>query len=99
MAIGIVRLEVSKWVPNLGAVVKTLIFLALGILGLSALFHGKKPANDSRPRRFYRNGTTAWPTFRRSSTPRSDSNYELRRSGEMRNPQRDVPRVILWSEL
>ena len=42
--VGVVRLEVSKWVPNVGAVVKALIFLALGVLGLSALFRGQASA-------------------------------------------------------
>ena len=46
VVIGVVRLEVSKWVPNLGAVVKALIFLALGVLGLSALRARPRPAND-----------------------------------------------------
>src|SRR5262249_2399001 len=30
--LGIVRLEVSKWIPNLGALVKAAIFLSLGAL-------------------------------------------------------------------
>jgi amino acid transporter len=45
VGVGIVRLEVSKWVPNLGAVVKALIFFALGVLGLSAIFRGHRAAN------------------------------------------------------
>ena len=46
VVVGIVRLEVSKWLPNVGAVVKALIFLALGVLGLSAIFRGRPAAND-----------------------------------------------------
>jgi amino acid transporter len=97
VAIGVVRLEVAKWVPNLGAVVKTLIFLALGILGLSALFHGKKPANDFSPSAFLPkwNDSLAYLPALLYST----FGFELMSSAgaEMRNPRRDVPRVILWS--
>jgi glutamate:GABA antiporter len=97
VAIGIVRLEVSKWVPNLGAVVKALIFLALGILGLSALFHGKKPANDFSPSAFLPkwNDSLAYLPALLYST----FGFELMSSAgaEMRDPRRDVPRVIFWS--
>ncbi|MGH9316406.1 MAG: amino acid permease, partial [Thermoanaerobaculia bacterium] len=37
VGLGVVRLEVSKWVPNLGALVKVLIFLALGALGIGSV--------------------------------------------------------------
>lgn len=97
VAIGIVRLEVSKWVPNLGAVVKTLIFLALGVLGLSALFRGRSPANDFSLSAFVPkwNDTLAYLPALLYST----FGFELMSSagGEMRDPKRDVPRVILWS--
>ena len=97
VAIGIVRLEVSKWVPNLGAVVKALIFLALGVLGLSALFRGGSPANDFSLAAFVPkwNDSLAYLPALLYST----FGFELMSSagGEMRNPQRDVPRVIFWS--
>jgi len=97
VAIGIVRLEVSKWVPNLGAVVKALIFFALGVLGLSSLFHGKKPANDFSLPAFVPkwNDTLAYLPALLYST----FGFELMSSAgaEMRDPKRDVPRVILWS--
>src|SRR5262245_35880914 len=44
--VGVIRLSVSKWIPNLGALVKLLVYGALGILGLGALVAGRTPAND-----------------------------------------------------
>jgi amino acid transporter len=95
--IGVVRLEISKWVPNLGALVKALIFLALGLLGLSVFLRGRPPANaftleQAVPRW---NDTLAYLPAMLYST----FGFELMSSagGEMKNPKRDVPRVILWS--
>jgi glutamate:GABA antiporter len=97
VAIGVVRLEVSKWVPNIGAVVKALIFLALGVLGLSAFFRGRSPANDFSLSAFAPkwNDTLAYLPALLYST----FGFELMSSagGEMRDPKRDVPRVIFWS--
>ncbi|HEY1253028.1 MAG TPA: APC family permease [Thermoanaerobaculia bacterium] len=97
VGIGIVRLEVSKWVPNLGAVVKALIFLALGVLGLSALFRGHAPANPVAPSQFapkWNDSLAYLPALLYSTF-----GFELMSSagGEMRNPKRDVPMVIFWS--
>lgn len=97
VAVGVVRLEVSKWVPNIGAVVKALIFLALGVLGLSALFRGGHPANAFSPAALVPrwNDSLAYLPALLYST----FGFELMSSagGEMRNPKRDVPSVILWS--
>jgi amino acid transporter len=93
--IGVIRLSVSKWIPNLGGVVKLAIFAALGGLGLAALLSGRPAANP-----------LSWAGF----APRlSDSlaflpvllynalGFELMSGAgdEMRDPQRDVPRTIL----
>jgi amino acid transporter len=93
--IGVVRLRISKWIPNLGALVKAAIFLGLGILGFASLASGRPPANEA--------------TFQ-ALVPRWDGTiaylpvlvfnvlgFELMSSAgeEMRNPQRDVPRAIL----
>ncbi len=97
VAIGVVRLEISKWVPNLGAVVKALIFLALGVLGLSAIFKGRTSANAFSPGGLLPkwNDSIAYLPALLYST----FGFELMSSagGEMRHPKRDVPIVILWS--
>ncbi|MEP6995768.1 MAG: APC family permease, partial [Acidobacteriota bacterium] len=97
VALGVVRLEVSKWVPNLGAVVKALIFFALGVLGLSAIFRGHHPANDFSATRFvprWNDSLAYLPALLYSTL-----GFELMSSagGEMRNPKRDIPTVIFWS--
>ncbi|HEY2798144.1 MAG TPA: APC family permease [Thermoanaerobaculia bacterium] len=97
VGVGVVRLEVSKWVPNLGAVVKALIFFALGVLGLSALFRGHRPANALAVSQFspkWNDSLAYLPALLYSTF-----GFELMSSagGEMRNPKRDVPIVIFWS--
>ena len=97
VAIGVVRLEISKWVPNLGAVVKALIFFALGVLGLSAIFKGRVSANA-----FSAGGLLPKWNDSIAYLPAllySTFGFELMSSagGEMRHPKRDVPVVILWS--
>jgi len=95
--VGIVRLEVSKWLPNIGAVVKVLIFTALGVLGLSAVFRGRPPANDFSLKQLLPkwNDSLAYLPALLYST----FGFELMSSAgeEMKNPKRDVPRVIFWS--
>jgi glutamate:GABA antiporter len=97
VAIGVVRLEVSKWVPNLGAVVKVALFLALGTLGASSLFSGHPPANDFGLGRFvprWSDSLAFLPVLLYNAL-----GFELMSSAgdEMKDPQRDVPRVILLS--
>jgi amino acid transporter len=99
VAIGIVRLEVSKWVPNLGALVKVSLFLALGFLGISSLLSGHPPANDFSAGRFlprWSDSLAFLPVLLYNAL-----GFELMSSAgdEMKNPQRDVPRVILLSGL
>jgi amino acid transporter len=99
VGIGVVRLEVSKWIPNLGAVVKATIFLGLGALGLGTVLLGRPAANEM-----------SWSQL----VPRWDGSiaylpvlvfnvmgFELMSSAgdEMRHPQRDVPRAVILSGL
>jgi amino acid transporter len=95
VALGIVRLEVSKWIPNLGAVVKVLIFLGLGVLGTGAVLLGRPAANDFSLAQFvphWNNSLAYLPVLLYNTL-----GFELMSSAgdEMRDPQRDVPRVIL----
>jgi amino acid transporter len=98
VALGVVRLQVSKWVPNLGAAVKVSIFLCLGSLGLLALFSGRPPANDFHLGEFVPrwSALTFLPVLFYNAM-----GFELMSSAgeEMRDPRRDVPRVILLSGL
>jgi len=97
VGVGIVRLEVSKWLPNLGALVKVAIFLGLGALGLQFLLSGKTPANDFSFRAFipsWSDGLAFLPILLYNTL-----GFELMSSAgeEMKEPQRDVPRVVLLS--
>ena len=97
--LGVVRLEISKWIPNLGAVVKTTIFLALGALGVGYLLRGRTPANDFSLAQFvprWSDSLSRLPFLLYNML-----GFELMSSAgeEMRDPQRDVPRVILLSGL
>jgi amino acid transporter len=93
--LGTVKLEVSKWIPNLGAIIKLLIFVSLGALGISSLLSGRDPANDFSLGQFIPRWTDSLaflPVLLYNTL-----GFELMSSAgeEMRDPQRDVPRVIL----
>ena len=99
VALGVVRLQVSKWVPNLGAVVKAAIFLVLGVLGFARLIGGKPPANDFSAAEFvprWSDSLAYLPVLFYNAL-----GFELMSGAgeEMRNPQRDIPRVILLAGL
>jgi amino acid transporter len=99
VAIGVVRLQVSKWVPNVGAVVKVSIFLVLGALGGLSLLLGNPPANAFSWRGLVPDASASLrflPVLVYNAL-----GFELMSSAgeEMRDPQRDVPRVILLSGL
>jgi amino acid transporter len=94
VGIGVIRLSVSKWVPNLGALVKLVIYCGLGAFGIAALIAGRHPANEF-----------TWASL----VPKwGDSlaflpvllynvlGLELMSSAgdEMQDPQRDVPLVV-----
>lgn len=99
VGVGIVRLEVSKWIPNLSALVKAAIFLGLGGLGMGTLLLGRPPANEMSlaallPRW---DGSIAYLPVLVFNV----MGFELMSSAgeEMRDPQRDVPRAVILAGL
>src|SRR5207245_11554963 len=93
------RLEVWKWIPDLGGVVKVAIFVGLGGLGLASLFAGRPAANDFSAAQFvprWGDSLAFLPVLLYNAL-----GFELMSSAgeEMKDPQRDVPRVILASGL
>ncbi len=99
VVVGLLRLKVSKWLPNFGAVVKVAIFVGLGALGVQSLLSGRPPANDFSFARFvpqWSDSLAFLPVLVYNAL-----GFELMSSAgdEMRDPQRDVPRVVLVSGL
>lgn len=95
--IGVIRLEVSKWIPNLGAVVKVAIFAALGGLGLLSLAAGRPAANDFSPAGLLPrlgDSLSFLPVLLYNAL-----GFELMSAAgdEMKDPRRDVPHAILLS--
>jgi len=94
--LGIVALEKSKWVPNLGAIFKTLIMIFLGILGIAWILKGGY-ANPGVARDFF-------PTWSNTLAflPVVVYNYmgfELMSSAgeEIKNPQKNIPKAIIFA--
>jgi amino acid transporter len=91
-------LNVGKWVPNVGAAIKMIAFLALIIGGIAFAMRGDTTfANDFSLWAFV-------PEWGASATYISTIIYGMlgfelicSASKEMNNPVRDVPRAILWS--
>jgi glutamate:GABA antiporter len=96
VGVGLVRLELGRWVPNLGAALKALVILALGIGGIVfAARHGS--ANDLSvpallPR--WNAGLAFLPVVVFNFL-----GFELASGAgeEMRRPQRDLPAAIALS--
>jgi amino acid transporter len=97
--VGVVRLEISKWIPNLGGLVKVAIFVGLGAMGLGAVLVGRPAANDFAAAQFvprWGDSLAFLPVLLYNAL-----GFELMSSAgeEMKDPQRDVPRVVLISGL
>lgn len=96
VAVNIVTLEVGKWIPNLGAVLKVLIFLTI-IVGavVHVSRHGMaNPLSLASIAPDWSNSLQYIPAIIYGML-----GFELVSAGsaEMRNPERDVPRAILIS--
>jgi amino acid transporter len=94
VAVGCLRLSVSKWVPNAGGAVKAAIFLGLGALGIGAAFGDRPAANDLSLARMLPRWGDSFAYL--PVVVYNVLGFELMSAagGEMRNPQRDVPRVV-----
>jgi len=96
VGVGIITLEVGKWVPNVGAIFKAVIILVLGFGGvIFALRHGV--ANDlSLPALLptWDIGLMFLPVIVYNFL-----GFELMSGagGEMKNPARDIPKAIITS--
>jgi amino acid transporter len=94
----VISLQIGKWIPNAGAVIKALIMVSIGVGGaIYAMRHGM--ANDMSLRSFaptWGAGLAFLPVI-----VYNFMGFELMSgaSEEMTNPQRDVPRAIIISGL
>lgn len=92
--IGIVALDVGKWVPNIGALIKALIML---VIGFGAFFYAAQHgvANDLS----FRNILPSWDAglYFLPVIVYNFMGFELMSGAgeEMQNPQRDIPRAII----
>lgn len=93
----ITYLNVGKWLPNIGAVIKVVLLIAVAILAVAAVTHLGHVANSFSISQFLPTKTVAiaylpvliyqWQGFELQSNA----------AQEMINPKRDVPLAILWS--
>jgi amino acid transporter len=96
----VLSLRIGKWIPNVGAVIKLIAFLALIAGGIAyASGDGLVLANDFSVGALVPewNGSTQYI----STIIYGMLGFELMSSAaeEMKNPRRDIPRAIFWSAL
>lgn len=98
VGINVITLEVSKWVPNIGAIFKVIIMLAIGIGGVAfAMQHGAaNPFTAQAMAPSWGASLAFLPVVLYNFL-----GFELMSGAgeEMKNPARDVPRSILVSGL
>ena len=98
VAITCLSLNIGKWIPNTGAIIKMIAFTALVIGGVAfALRHEGPLANDFS----FSALTPEWDSGIQyiSAIIYGMLGFELMSSAseEMKNPARDIPRAIAWS--
>ncbi|MBN1149089.1 MAG: APC family permease [Anaerolineales bacterium] len=96
VGIGVISLETSKWVPNIGAIIKALIMVVIGVAGF--IYAGKHGlANDLS----FANLLPTWDAglFFLPVIVYNFMGFELMSGAgeEMENPGRDIPRAIIIS--
>lgn len=94
--VNVITLEVGKWIPNIGALVKVLIFIAI-IVGAVAHVQDHGMANPLTLETLRPNWSDSLQYI--PAIIYGMLGFELVSAGseEMRNPERDVPRSILIS--
>jgi amino acid transporter len=93
VGVGLLNLQMSKWVPNVAAAVKVLVLVGLGAMGLAyAIKHGT--ANSFTPSAWLPKWGDSWAFL--PVIVYSYMGFELMNSagGAIRRPQRDVPKAI-----
>lgn len=93
-------LNIGKWVPNVGAMIKVLAFAALIVGGVAFAMRGTEHlANDFSLSAFMPEWSASMQYV--STIIYGMLGFELMSSAseEMKNPVRDVPRAIFWSGL
>lgn len=95
----ITYLNVGKWLPNIGAIVKVVLLVGVGVLAIGIVIGTGHPANSFAVANFVPTKAVAvsylpvlmyqWQGFELQSNA----------AQEMVNPKRDVPVAILWSAI
>jgi amino acid transporter len=98
VAVNIVALRVGKWIPNIGAIVKILLFAGIiaGAWRFVSLHEMANPLTLTTMTPSWGEGLQFIPAIIYGML-----GFELISAGsaEMRDPARDVPRAILWAAL
>ncbi len=98
--ITILSLRIGKWIPNIGALIKLIAFLALIAGGIAyATGDGIEMANEFSLRDFVPEWGSSLQYI--STIIYGMLGFELMSSAaeEMKDPRRDIPRAVFWSAL
>ncbi|MCL2331984.1 MAG: APC family permease [Actinomycetia bacterium] len=98
VAIGIIPLKFSKWVPNVSAIVKIVIFVLLGLAGVVMIFSSKGLANSFALKNFIPKMSLDNLTYL-PVVIYSFMGFELMSSvgDAVKDPKKDIPKMILLS--
>ena len=98
--ITILSLRIGKWIPNIGAIIKLVAFVALIAGGIAFAMHdGISVANDFSLGSFMPEWGASTQYI--STIIYGMLGFELMSSAaeEMKNPTRDIPKAVFWSAL
>ncbi len=95
-AINVMALDLGKWIPNVGAVLKAIVSLSLGVGGL--LYGWKNGfANDISFSHFFNNLDEIWVYIPVIVYGLLGFELVCASSDEMKNPSKDIPKAIFIS--